>query len=145
MEFSFKEAPDTEVTIKDDNNLSFKSPMVHFIKKVELINCKIVSLDIFSNYFADGLLIKDCVFECKVNWQSGGHNLKPVIFENCEFKEFVDFEDCCFDSDFIIRNVTFHKNSNLLGNKNSPVEVVFEIHPYFENVKGNLHINTFQH
>jgi hypothetical protein len=50
------------------------------------------------------------------------------INENCIFKEFVDFEDCCFDGDvvLVLENVKFVKGTNLLGNKDTPVEVSFE-------------------
>jgi hypothetical protein len=117
--------------------------MVHFTRKIEIKNCRIVNLDIFGMYCLAGFCIRDSVILCQVSWQSGGHNLEPVIFENCEFVEFVDFEDCSFDSRVTLRNVSFTKGTNLFGNKGTPVEVSFASPPLLENVSGILNANTF--
>lgn len=144
MLYEFDIDPGKRLVFRNDNNLSFKAFMVQFTSMVEFYDCEIIGFDNLANYFTSGLYVKNCLFRCNINWQSGGHNLKPIVFENCEFDEFFDFEDCCFDADFVLKNVTFKKGTNLLGNINTPVEVIFATEPQCENVKGNLRINTFQ-
>ncbi|MCB9229100.1 MAG: hypothetical protein H6618_05765 [Deltaproteobacteria bacterium] len=144
MKYEFKYDPEQPVEITNDQALEFLAPMVQFTELVRIKNCNIKILDIYANHFTSGLELVDCVIENKVLWTAGGHNLKPIVFKNCIFKEFVDFEDCYFDGDVIFNSVKFLKGTNLLGNKGTPVEVSFEKDLTISEVEGNLKMDTFK-
>lgn len=143
MIYKYQADPENEIVIVNDESLIFCSPMIQFAQKVDIQNCVIREFDIYASCFSSGLLVKNCTLECSIVWQSGGHNKKPIVFENCKFLGFVDFEDCCFEAELVMKDVIFSKNSNLLGNKDTPVEVVLTRLPKLENVQGKLNVNTF--
>ncbi|MFW7380271.1 MAG: pentapeptide repeat-containing protein [Oligoflexus sp.] len=144
MKYEYKNDPKKPIEINNDQQLEFLAPMVQFTKSVKIKGSKIKGLDIYANYFAEGFELEDCVIESKVIWTAGGHNLKPILFKNCVFNEFVDFEDCYFEGDVIFENVRFIKGTNLMGNKGTPVEVTFEIDPRLTNVEGDFAMDTYK-
>jgi len=144
MKYKFTDDPNESIVITDDLELEFLTSMVQFTKVVRIKNCHIKTLDIYANFFADGLILENCIVENQVFWIAGGHNLKPIIFNNCIFKEFVDFEDCCFDGDIILSRVKFLKGTNFFGNKGTPVEVSFKNKPKLKDIEGDLSINTYK-
>jgi len=60
------------------------------------------------------------------------------------FDKFCDFEDCLFIADVVVKNVKFSADTNLAGNKGTPVEVVFDGDLVIENVVGIIDMNTFR-
>ena len=144
MKYTCDNEHDTEVNITLDNEVSLEFLFCSFENRVTISNCTIEKMDFDATHFFGGLLLDDCTINCKVRWTSGGHNKKPLVIRNCTFLEFVDFEDCSFESEVILENVKFQKDTNLFGNKNTPVEVVFEHVPELKNVSGNLNIETFK-
>ena len=145
MKYTNDNEHDTEINIANDNETSLEFLFCSFENRVTISNCTIEKMDFDATHFFGGLLLEDCTIKCKVRWTSGGHNKKPLVIRNCTFLEFVDFEDCSFESEVILENVMFHEGTNLFGNKNTPVEVVFEIEPEMKNVCGNLSMEPFKH
>ena len=92
-------------------------------------------------YFKKGSLIKDCIFSNYLDFQSGGHNHSHFVIEGTTFNDFVNFFDCWFMSEVIIRNNTFNKGSNLFGNKGEQYEVKFDVNPIISNNLGILELD----
>lgn len=97
-------------------------------------------LNIYRANFIGKLIIKESIFKGKVNI-SALHCLKDVVIENCIFEEFVDFGDCWFRNNTTIRNNTFKKGTNLMGNLDKAYKVTFDKTPTIENNIGDLKIN----
>lgn len=131
------------IEISNEQVVNFIAPCVLFESSVSIEDSTIKTLSIYASYFLQGLTLKNCIIESKVNWRSGGHNQEPVKFLNCKFSDFVDFEDCWFISDLVIRDCSFDKGTNLLGNKETPVAVTFEGNVDIENTSGSLAINSY--
>ncbi|RYZ81817.1 MAG: hypothetical protein EOP04_23280 [Proteobacteria bacterium] len=142
MELKYLEAPNVKLAINGDLDLKFFAPEISFTEEVLIENATLNGIDLFGTWFVGGVIFRNCIFNCYFNWTYGGHNTKPVIFENCVFKEFANFEDCTFESRFVLRNVEFIEGTNLLGNLESPLRVLFEIFPLLENITGNLHVDS---
>jgi len=101
-------------------------------------------LDFYAAYFLCGFTMDQCVVEEQLSFQSGGHNDNGVFrISDTTFRSFVDFEDCWFTGSLHLQNVTFEKGTNLFGNKNTPMEVSFDVTPELANVSGSLDLNTF--
>lgn len=144
MKYEYKECPKTEIHLVNDLDLQFRSPMIHFENLVSIKDCVVRDFNIYGSYFLNGLYIDNCEFQCEISWQSGGHNREKIFIKNTNFSKFVDFEDCHFENQLILENITFQKGSNLLGNKGTPVEVIFNISPIISNVKGNINMNSYR-
>ncbi len=143
MNYFYNNEHKTDVNISNDKQTFLEFIFCSFENRVTISNCTIEKMDFDATHFFGGLLLENCSINCKVTWTSGGHNKKPVAIKNCTFHEFVDFEDSCFESEVVLENVKFNKGTNLFGNKNTPVEVVFEVQPKIENVSGDLSVETF--
>lgn len=143
MRHVFAEDVHKKLCFAEDADFSFSARMVHFSENIEIRSCRTKEFDVFGMYCEGGLTIYNCEFDCKIDWESGGHNKAPIVIENCVFKRFVNFEDCYFENELILKNVVFAEGTNLMGNKGTPVRVGFDIIPCLENVSGNLEINTF--
>jgi len=88
-----------------------------FTKYVRFVNCRFHECSFYGAYFLVGLEIKDCVFESRLDFQSGGHN-KPgnaILIMNSEFQGFVNFFDCWYEYDIEVSGNIFQKGANLLG------------------------------
>ena len=99
------------------------------------------SINLYCSVIYKELLIKDCVISKPSNFFAI-HALGEVTIENCTFEEFVDFGDCWFKNNTVIRNNTFKKGTNLLGNLDKPYKVTFDKKPIIENNKGDLRMNV---
>ena len=108
------------IEIEGDDDVRFSASLAQFYCPVRLCRCTITRLDLYATYFLGGLEIEKCRILCEVNWQSGGHNERPVRILDSTFSEFVDLEDCSFESEVVLRNVKFLKGTNLLGNIGTP-------------------------
>ncbi|WP_141735930.1 pentapeptide repeat-containing protein [Oligoflexus tunisiensis] len=144
MIYQYKNDPCKKLVFSEDRDLQLKISMVHFTEEIEIRDCIVRDFEVFGVYCIRGLSVRNTTFDCEIIWQSGGHNTRPIVFENCVFKRFVDFEDCDFEDEFILRNVTFIEGTNLLGNKGTPVEVSFSRFPLLDNVNGTLTIDSFK-
>ena len=98
-----------------------------FEMRTELVieNCIIKNLQIHSCWFKNGFILKKSIIENYVDYQMGGHNDKPIIFQMNMFVEFVNFFDCQFDNLIVLQENHFIKGTNLLGNKGQGFENKF--------------------
>ena len=144
MHFDFVQDQLLAVTIGDDESLSVNASLCQFSAEVEIRNCRVVRFNLFGTYFLAGLRILQCHFDCPVNFQCGGHNTSEILLSDCTFEEFVDFEDCYFDSIVILERIVFRRGTNLLGNKGTPVEVTWSTPPKLVEVQGELECSTFR-
>ncbi len=116
-----------------------------FKESVSIINCKINNASFQAAYFLNGLLIENCEFLKEADFSLGDHVNDKAIFrlENVIFHGFTNFQDYWFRGRVKFANVNFKSGTNLLGNKNTPVEVTFSYEPVFINVVGEMDINDF--
>jgi hypothetical protein len=129
------------ITIENCVLASLDATFCSFERPVLMQNVRVIGdISFFSCCFFQGLRISYCEFGGQLDLQCGGHNKgeNAVIFECTTFHEFVNFFDCQFEGPFVMRNCTFSRGTNLLGNKGRPYEVLFEIPPKIEQTTGEL-------
>lgn len=134
---------DKEVVFENCISECFTGNSVHFGKPVRFINCHFEECQFVFTYFLGGLTIDNCKFDDYLDFQAGGHNIagKPVIIINNQFSGFVNFFDCWYESEVIIKNNCFLQGTNLLG-KPENIPVTFDVEPVIENNQGQLDIDT---
>jgi len=112
-----------------------------YLKTFKFTNCEFKNCEFLFSYFLGGLVIDNCIFDSYLDFQAGGHNKNgnAVSITNSTFKNFVNFFDCWYESELIIRNNNFQKGTNLLGKPNG-ISVTFDINPMIENNRGQLDI-----
>lgn len=104
-------------------------------------NCIVNNLKIHSCWFVDGLLIRNSIINNYIDYQMGGHNIKPIIIEGNIFMAFFNFFDCHFENTIELKNNIFTKGTNLLGNKGEGFENSFAVGYLIENNVGSVDIN----
>lgn len=109
---------------------------------IKIENCIINHFNIHSCWFVEGLLIKNSIIKNFIDYQMGGHNLKPIVLEGNIFLEFFNFFDCQFIERVEVVNNVFFKGTNLLGNKGEGYENSFRKTPHIKNNLGNFDINA---
>ncbi len=116
-----------------------------FFRSVRFKRCTFQYCIFYATYFYQGLVITDCEFKTRVNFQSGGHNAKESVFmiKDTVFHDFADFEDCWFTGPVTIDKVEFRSDTNLLGNAETAMQVTFDYAPIIENTQGSLDTNTY--
>ena len=117
-----------------------------FELKTHLIieNCIINNFHIHSCWFLNGLTFKNSVVKNPVDYQMGGHNIKPIVLEGSVFMGFFNFFDCQFYNIIELRNNVFMRGTNLLGNKGEGFENRFERGWLVENNVGNIDLNVIE-
>lgn len=121
----------------------FSGSVTPFEKPVRLINCHFKKCQFVFAYFLGGLTIDNCVFDDYLDFQAGGHNKvgKLVIITNNQFSGFVNFFDCWYESEVIVRDNNFLSGTNLLGRPFN-IPVTFDVAPVIENNQGQLDLDT---
>jgi hypothetical protein len=121
---------------------SFSGSITQFGKPVSLTNCHFKSCQFVFTYFLGGLIINNCTFDNYLDFQAGGHNKigNPVIINTNDFKGFVNFFDCWYENEVIIRNNKFRKGTNLLG-KPHHIPVTFDIEAIIKDNIGELDLD----
>lgn len=121
----------------------FSGSVTQFNRPVKLKNCHFKNCQFVFTYFCGGLHIENCTFEKYLDFQAGGHNKSgyPVIINNNEFKDFVNFFDCWFENEVSIENNKFHKGTNLLGQEHN-IPVRFDIEPNINDNIGPLNLDN---
>lgn len=104
-------------------------------------DCIIEDLQIHSCWFKKGLVLKNCIIKKYIDFQMGGHNEKPIIFEGNIFIGFVNFFDCQFQNIIELKSNLFINGCNLLGNKGEGFENTFASGWMVENNVGNIDID----
>lgn len=137
------EAWEKEVVLENCTFEYFSGSATQFEKLVRLSNCHFKKCQFVFSYFLGGLIIDNCIFEDYLDFQAGGHNKdgKSVIIIDNLFACFVNFFDCWYESEVIIRNNNFQKGTNLLG-KPFNIPVTFDVAPIIEKNKGYVNLDT---
>jgi hypothetical protein len=104
-------------------------------------NCIIDNFLIHSCWFENGLILKNSIIKNYVDYQMGGHNANPIVFERNIFIEFFNFFDCQFENIIELRNNIFRKGANLLGNRGEGFENSFVSGWIDENNIGDIDID----
>jgi hypothetical protein len=132
-----------EVIMKNCTLEYFSGSATQFKKPVHLVNCRFKKCQFVFSYFLERLIIENCLFDDYLDFQAGGHNKngKPIILANNQFAGFVNFFDCWYESEVIIKNNDFKKGANLLG-KPFDIPVTFDVVPIIEDNKGQLNLDT---
>lgn len=121
----------------------FSGSVTQFEKPVRFINCHFKACQFVFTYFPGGLTIENCIFDDYLDFQAGGHNKtgNPVIIANNQFAGFVNFFDCWYESEVVIKDNNFQKGTNLLGRPFN-IPVTFDVAPIIEDNQGQLDFNT---
>jgi hypothetical protein len=107
-------------------------------------NCIINNFQIHSCWFESGLLLKNSIIQNYVDYQMGGHNVKPIVIEGNVFGGFFNFFDCQFENIIELKDNIFLKGTNLLGNRGEGFENSFAAGWLVENNLGNLNVNGIE-
>ena len=81
-----------------------------------------------------GINVDHCIFDSYLDFEAGGHNKKPVIITNTEFKDFVNFFDCWYQDEVIVCGNDFRKGTNLCGNKGKSYQTQFDMPPLIKEL-----------
>lgn len=130
-----------EVTILNSSIENLTCLMVYFNKPVTFRNCYFKEASFNFSYFQKGLVIENCVFDKYLDFEAGGHNKidTPIIINNNEFREFVNFCDCWFTGEVEITNNKFVKGTNIASENQY---VSFDIPPVLKHNLGQLDIES---
>ena len=104
-----------------------------FIYPVRINNCIIGNLLIHSSSFEGGFMLENCVIKESTDYEMGGHNKQPFIIQNNIFINRIQFFDCLFEQQVIIRNNVFCQSASLFNGTNS-----FDNSYIVETNQGNL-------
>jgi len=117
---------------------------LQFQEPVRFEACSIESLFGMSSYFLAGLVIERCILASSTDLSCGGHNRggHPIVLAESTFTAFVDFTDCWFEGPIVVRRCTFEGGTNLLGNRERPYRVTFDVAPVLEENRGQLDLDT---
>lgn len=115
---------------------------IQFTKPVKLVNCHLKNCQFHFSHFLAGLTIDNCTFESHLDFQAGGHNKDAHAFTiiNSDFKGFVNFFDCWFESDVFIYSNNFRAGTNIYGSPNG-IPVTFDGETIINNNIGQLGLN----
>lgn len=131
-----------EVVLENCIVENFSGSVTQFEKSVKLINCYFKKCSFTFTYFLGGMTIDNCSFDSYLDFQAGGHNKTNIVtITNNEFRNFVNFFDCWYNSEVIITNNKFHKGTNLLGKAHN-LTVTFDVCPLIMGNFGQLDINS---
>ncbi len=128
-----------EIVIENCIVEDLQIPMFHAAKPVVFLNSDFKKIDLYAPYFLSGLLVKNCLFETVVDFQSGGHNKNGTEFrlEGNVFKEFVNFFDDWFEGPVVVKDNKFEKGTNLLSTTQM---VTFDVAPEISGNSGEINI-----
>ena len=132
---------DKEVIIDNCIIKNFVGTVTHFEKPVKFINTHFRDCQFIFSYFLQGLLIGNCTFDKYLDFQAGGHN-KPghsIIIQNNIFSEFVNFFDCWYNGEVLVRNNKFNKGTNI-ESKNQLI--TFDVPPVILDNIGQTNIEA---
>lgn len=131
-----------EVIIENCIVENFVAVGTEFKKTVRLVNSYFKNCNFYASYFTKGLIIDNCTFDNYLEFQAGGHNKtgNPVIITNNNFKDFVNFFDCWYESEVTISKNKFHKGTNVLGKPNN-ISVTFDVEPTIFDNFGQINLD----
>ena len=94
--------------------------------EVVIEKCIINNLQIHSCWFRQGLIFSRNHVVNYIDYQMGGHNHEPMIFDCNIFLDVFNFFDCRFESELSVTRNIFCKGTNLLGNLDTGYKNQFE-------------------
>lgn len=126
-------------------NLIFKSSFIagciSFDSKISFINCVFENVAMFHGaIFEKEVIFENCTFK-SVSEFSSTYFLKKTSFIDCKFLEFLSFSTAQFDEELTFKKNHLNKGTDLLGNLNKPIKVLFKKETFIEDNIGNLGIN----
>ncbi len=131
-----------DVIIKGCSIAEFYSPSVVFKGKLIFSSTKFNRCVFNYSYFTKGIRIERSRFEEYLDFESGGHNkFGDIELIDNQFQGFVNFFDCWFHGNVIVKNNSFTSGTNLQGNKGRQFEVRFDQLLSVENNLGRMDIN----
>ncbi|TJZ49900.1 hypothetical protein FAZ15_22015 [Sphingobacterium olei] len=104
-------------------------------------NCIIEELNIHSCWFVKGLKMRRCIVNSYIDYQMGGHNDAPLVFDQNIFIDFFNFFDCEFNAPIVFTNNIVMKGANLLGNIGEGFENRFNNGWEANNNLGDINLN----
>lgn len=139
LEFESNEIYDKAILIENCFIEYFSGSVTQFKEKVSFINSNFNECKFIFTYFLGGLHIENCDFENYLDFQASGHNTEnnEIIIINNNFKDFVNFFDCWFESGVSITQNNFQKGTNLLG-KPYDIPVEFDVKPIIKKNIGKI-------
>jgi hypothetical protein len=119
------------------------SPSIEFTYGLRLTESHFAKCSFNYAYFIGGLTIDNCVFDTYLDFEAGGHNQKNHAFKiiQSSFCGFVNFFDCWFQSGVEVVNNEFKKGTNLMGNRDEPFRVQYDVPPLIENNRGQIDLD----
>jgi hypothetical protein len=93
----------------------FDGGLTQFTKPVTFTACHFTSCSFVFAYFLQGLAIENCTFDNDLDFQAGGHTSPgyPILIAQCRFLGFVNFFDCWYQGEVVIRANLFSKGTNI--------------------------------
>lgn len=122
--------------IIDEINLVGENCAAH----IEISNCIIGKLNIYGAWFEGGLSLIDNIMLSPINYQAGGHNLKPIELRGNIFHGFVSFFDCHFDDRVIVENNIFIEGSDILTKESESFDNIFPNGIVIDGNVGRLNV-----
>lgn len=104
-------------------------------------SCIIEEFNIHSCWFVKGLTLRYSFVKRYIDYQMGGHNDVPLIFDQNIFTDFFNFFDCEFNAPVVFTNNIVMKGTNLLGNIGEGFENRFNTGWEVENNLGDLDLS----
>jgi hypothetical protein len=132
------------IKLYDCQFIDLAAPHIYFDSPIEIRGCTIDGILSFdAAYFFAGVSIQHTSVSGLADFQCGGHNRGGARFEltDSKFCGFVNFFDCCFEGPVLIKRCHFARGSNLLGNKNQPYVVTFDVAPVLQCNAGSLDLD----
>jgi hypothetical protein len=130
-----------ELTIENCVIEYFEGSDSQFKKPIRFINTHFKDCRFIFSYFLQGLAFENCVFDKYLDFQAGGHNQAgyPVLIKNNTFFDFVNFFDCWYNGEIVIRDNKFLKGTNIESQKQY---ISFDIVPQIFNNTGQTNIEA---
>lgn len=141
--YKIVEGINSELVIRDCFVENLVSHSIEFIHGLRLVGSHFDRCSFNYAYFIGGLTIDNCFFDTYLDFEAGGHNQKNCAFKlkQSSFNGFVNFFDCWFQSTVEVVDNEFKKGTNLLGNKDKPFRVQFDLPPLIEHNRGQMDLD----
>lgn len=133
---------DKEIVIEGCIVECFEGNAIEFLKPVTFKNSYFKDCQFLFSYFIGGLIIEGCTFEKYLDFQAGGHNQPgyPITIRDNAFLDFVNFFDCIYWGELIVRNNNFLKGTNIQSK--TLFITFFEIAPDISGNSGKTDIES---
>jgi len=130
-----------EITIENCIIEYFEGTDSQFQKPIRFINTHFNDCRFIFSYFLQGFTFENFVFDKYLDFQAGGHNQAghQVLIKNNTFFDFVNFFDCWYNGEIVIRDNKFLKGTNIESQKQY---ISFDVVPQIFNNTGQTNIEA---